>query len=119
MTELLLPGCPIRVSVSLCLLAARHGFSQLSTPFFALIRLGIRLTPFVVLLSPFYPNVLFSFPVQFSKNLLEVLVGLGRLELPTSRLSGVRSNQLSYKPISLRLYNCSLFLTGMQVFLAD
>ena len=26
------------------------------------------------------------------------LVGLGRLELPTSRLSGVRSNQLSYKP---------------------
>ena len=68
-TELLLPGCPIRESVSLCLLAARHSFSQLSTPFFALIRLGIRLTPFVVLLSPFYPNVLFSFPVQFSKNL--------------------------------------------------
>ncbi len=28
------------------------------------------------------------------------LVGLGRLELPTSRLSGVRSNHLSYKPIS-------------------
>ena len=26
------------------------------------------------------------------------LVGLGRLELPTSRLSGVRSNQLSYRP---------------------
>ena len=26
------------------------------------------------------------------------LVGLGRLELPTSRLSGVRSNHLSYKP---------------------
>ena len=28
------------------------------------------------------------------------LVGLGRLELPTSRLSGVRSNQLSYRPVS-------------------
>ena len=27
------------------------------------------------------------------------LVGLRRLELPTSRLSGVRSNRLSYKPI--------------------
>ena len=27
------------------------------------------------------------------------MVGLGRLELPTSRLSVVRSNQLSYKPI--------------------
>ena len=28
------------------------------------------------------------------------MVGLGRLELPTSRLSSARSNQLSYKPIS-------------------
>ena len=26
------------------------------------------------------------------------MVGQGRLELPTSRLSVVRSNQLSYKP---------------------
>ncbi len=29
------------------------------------------------------------------------MVGLGRLELPTSPLSGVRSNQLSYRPINL------------------
>ena len=29
------------------------------------------------------------------------LVGLGRFELPTSPLSGVRSNQLSYRPILL------------------
>ena len=28
-----------------------------------------------------------------------VLVGLSRLELPTSRLSGACSNQLSYNPI--------------------
>jgi hypothetical protein len=28
-----------------------------------------------------------------------LLVGLGRFELPTSRLSGVRSNQLSYRPV--------------------
>ena len=27
------------------------------------------------------------------------IVGLRRLELPTSRLSGVRSNRLSYKPL--------------------
>ena len=27
------------------------------------------------------------------------MVGPGRLELPTSRLSGVRSNQLSYGPV--------------------
>ncbi len=32
---------------------------------------------------------------MFTKNLL---VGLGRLELPTSPLSGVRSNHLSYRP---------------------
>ena len=29
------------------------------------------------------------------------MVGLGRLELPTSRLSSARSNQLSYKPQTL------------------
>ena len=31
------------------------------------------------------------------------LVGLGRFELPTSPLSGVRSNQLSYRPVILTL----------------
>ena len=30
------------------------------------------------------------------------LVGLGRFELPTSRLSSARSNQLSYKPLIWR-----------------
>ena len=28
----------------------------------------------------------------------QIMVGLGRFELPTSPLSGVRSNQLSYRP---------------------
>ena len=31
------------------------------------------------------------------------MVGLGRFELPTSRLSGVRSNQLSYRPFQTPL----------------
>jgi hypothetical protein len=31
------------------------------------------------------------------------MVGLGRVELPTSRLSSARSNQLSYKPNKLPL----------------
>ena len=31
------------------------------------------------------------------------MVGLGRVELPTSRLSGVRSNQLSYRPLGFSL----------------
>ena len=38
--------------------------------------------------------------IQFSRYFgLSTLVGLGGLEPPTSRLSGVRSNHLSYKPI--------------------
>ena len=39
------------------------------------------------------------------------MVGLGRLELPTSPLSGVRSNQLSYKPFLLLLFAlCCVFV---------
>ena len=34
------------------------------------------------------------------KVLMAKMVGLGRFELPTSPLSGVRSNQLSYRPQS-------------------
>ncbi|CAD5379149.1 hypothetical protein OF001_U430004 [Pseudomonas sp. OF001] len=33
------------------------------------------------------------------------MVGLGRFELPTSPLSGVRSNQLSYRPNRLSRVN--------------
>ena len=33
--------------------------------------------------------------------LFKIYMGLSGLEPPTSRLSGVRSNQLSYKPITL------------------
>ncbi len=40
--------------------------------------------------SPFLPSPLQTKPSG--------LVGLGRLELPTSPLSGVRSNRLSYRP---------------------
>ena len=36
------------------------------------------------------------------------MVGLGRFELPTSRLSGVRSNQLSYRPGRGDEHVCSL-----------
>jgi hypothetical protein len=35
---------------------------------------------------------------QLSYSPLPSVVGLGRFELPTSPLSGVRSNQLSYRP---------------------
>ena len=37
-----------------------------------------------------------------AEHLTQCSVGLRRLELPTSRLSGVRSNRLSYKPILIK-----------------
>src|SRR5580700_10150301 len=37
-------------------------------------------------------------PNSFRKS-LKFMVGLGRVELPTSPLSGVRSSQLSYRPM--------------------
>ena len=40
-----------------------------------------------------------SFQGTVAGFLTKALVGLSRLELPTSRLSGVRSNRLSYKPV--------------------
>ena len=42
--------------------------------------------------------------LSYSPNMVCIeieLVGLGRFELPTSPLSGVRSNQLSYRPNSI------------------
>ena len=45
------------------------------------------------------------------------VVGLGRLELPTSRLSSARSNQLSYKPLILT--NGRILRRGMRCRRAD
>jgi hypothetical protein len=45
------------------------------------------------------------------------VVGLGRLELPTSRLSSARSNQLSYKPLTLILCR-TLSCEGLGILLA-
>ena len=67
--------------------------------------------------EPFGNAFRLSRPIQFvSRSLLHggpcrrlrLLVGLSGLEPPTSRLSGVRSNRLSYKPIFSRLrgYPC-------------
>ena len=41
------------------------------------------------------------------------MVGLGRLELPTSRLSSARSNQLSYKPVT-GFYETSSFVAFLE-----
>ena len=49
-----------------------------------------------------YAEVVFNALPIARISLLAMLVGLGRLELPTSPLSGVRSNHLSYRPILLQ-----------------
>ena len=51
-----------------------------------------------------------SYNPNFLRELYANLVGLGRLELPTSPLSGVRSNQLSYRPVA-----CRCFFTAIPV----
>ena len=42
------------------------------------------------------------------------VVGLGRLELPTSRLSGVRSSHLSYRPVGSALQRAFRLLESEQ-----
>ena len=53
------------------------------------------------LTSQYVWSYILSFYMQFSKN---IMVGLNGLEPSTSRLSGVRSNQLSYRPIHVFFY---------------
>ena len=122
-TALLLPGCPIRRSAFQSLFATPRGLSQLVTSFFGSWCQGIHSTPFLAFLilrficdliirrifvSSSYAifNQLFSAQrwTHITSWVMSGLrwkrvVGLGGLEPPTSRLSGVRSNHLSYKPI--------------------
>ena len=87
------------------LLRARQALSQLSySPLISKpLRLGFSSFPSSQITLPM--------PQHMSGNLTQKgtnLVGLGRLELPTSPLSGVRSNQLSYRPISISNFKLSL-----------
>ena len=50
-------------------------------------------------------------------NLNDSMVGLGGLEPPTSRLSGVRSNHLSYKPICLSFLAMTVLLSVAAVLM--
>ena len=49
--------------------------------------------------DPLVANQVLS-QLSYSPTIEVKLVGLGRVELPTSPLSGVRSSQLSYRPIA-------------------
>ena len=61
--------------------------------------LSLKFLDFVVKFEYFFAS-LFSFQGAYRNPKGILLVGLGGLEPPTSRLSGVRSNHLSYKPIN-------------------
>ena len=79
------------------LMLAKHALSQLSYAPVPEPRLPAGLPSRSSLTSPPTPEM--GFGVTALARLREQrLVGLGRLELPTSRLSSARSNQLSYKP---------------------
>ena len=50
--------------------------------------------------DPLVANQVLS-PLSYTpKSMCALMVGLGRFELPTSRLSGVRSHRLSYRPVA-------------------
>ena len=81
-----------------------------------------RLTFFISFVKPFFIFCKFFFLSVHSKDLQ---MGLSGLEPPTSRLSGVRSNRLSYKPrltvcvplLSQRKrYNNPFFSVCQQIF---
>ena len=50
-------------------------------------------------LLKYLPQIYLYYLLLPPRLLTKLLVGLGRVELPTSPLSGVRSNQLSYRPV--------------------
>jgi hypothetical protein len=64
-----------------------------------------------------HPMVRNLIPVSWNQD--PDVVGLGGLEPPTSRLSGVRSNQLSYRPPltpCFRLYTSSPLITASSAY---
>ena len=58
-----LMGCPIRISLDLCLLAATQSFSQLATSFIASGCLGIHRVPFSTFFLFFARDCLFRFKI--------------------------------------------------------
>ena len=77
------------------LMLAKHALSQLSYgPVFP------RRPVFALWASPDTPRLRPRGCATRSRR--RSVVGLGRLELPTSRLSSARSNQLSYKPLTTK-----------------
>ena len=51
--------------------------------------------------------------VSLPKLSIRSMVGLGRVELPTSPLSGVRSSQLSYRPVHFPHFSSPLSIRAL------
>ncbi len=121
------------------MLAAPRGLSQLAASFIARLRLGIHTHALSSLTIKFTPDTGKSWPlslpppaggdselvlampvhIQLSKISRSPaphrdLVGLGRVELPTSPLSGVRSSHLSYRPQNSTSVGALVELIGVE-----
>src|SRR5690606_22834458 len=93
-------GSPIRKSSDQSLLAAPRGVSALAPSFFGAQRLGIRRVPFFSSPHEDASRCFLCSCQGTAQRIRPPLVGLGGFEPPASPLSGVRSDQLSYKPVS-------------------
>ena len=124
------PHSEICGSMDICsypqLIAACHVLLRLLMPRHspcALLSLTSLGSPFELNYMSFFPLKL-NFLLPFTEKLIHhslhcsvfkvQLVGLGGLEPPTSRLSGVRSSLLSYKPISSQV--CALLTSSFTLW---
>ena len=73
----------------------RH--AAITNPLHSVKKPAARHTP-----EPRRKTICLTIEIKNKKISAQKMVGLGRLELPTSRLSSARSNQLSYRPVSYR-----------------
>ena len=83
------------------LLRARQALSQLSysPKSFVSNHEACQVNTKYAVIKAWYPRRIACYASGATTKSNADLVGLGRFELPTSPLSGVRSNQLSYRPV--------------------
>ena len=95
---------------SSCSLNLFGSFIQINW-FSRIFRIHLPMYPLASLVSLYLVLKVQSLPITFV-----MLVGSSGLEPPTSRLSGARSNQLSYEPISVFCVSCRLATSSLNFF---
>ena len=86
------------ISFSLLIIVSHYSIFKLQN-----FKFEVRNSKFEVIVNFHVVKISFHFAFRISHFAFKV-VGLSGLEPPTSRLSGVRSNRLSYKPIWFSVY---------------